>query len=87
MSDKMACVAIYLNEVTIEITKDEQDVLSHLLTCAEKDLWKDLDCESGVISSTGVYVLNKHYYEVKSLNGKLKAARNAAIEMAVDGTG
>ena len=76
-----------MSEVTIEITKDEQEVLSHLLTCAEKDLWQDLENEIGVISSTGCYVLNKHYYEVKSLNDKLKAARNAAVEMTLDGTG
>lgn len=76
-----------MQEVTIEITKDEQEVLSHLLTSAEKDLWQDLDSESGVISSTGCYVINKHYYEVKSLNDKLKAARNAAVEIVLDGTG
>ena len=76
-----------MQEVTIEITKDEQEVLSHLLTCAEKDLWQDLDNEIGVISSTGCYVLNKHYYEVKKINNKLKPSTSVPVEMALDGTG
>jgi|TARA_R110002020_G_scaffold76170_1_gene193319 hypothetical protein len=73
--------------IMVVFTKDEQEVLSHLLTCAEKDLWQDLENEIGVISSTGCYVLNKHYYEIKRINNKLKPSESVPVDMARDGTG